>query len=785
MSFFKYFAFSFFLMFFFYNSAQNNPLNVQQIAHVPTSSFQVPTDLSDIWGWVDSQGNEYAIVGTNEGTSVFDLSDPTQPIEVFFEQGMNSIWRDVKTYGNYAYVTTEAQNGLLIIDLSPLPSSNNLTTYYYTGPALASWQSAHNLYIDDRGYAYIFGANRGVKGCIILDLTQNPTQPVEVADINNWYVHDGMVRGDTLYMAHISDGFFSIWDVSNASSPVLLGQHNSLGNFTHNAWVSDDGDYLYTTDEISNGYVGEYNISDLSNIELTDQIQTEPGQNVIPHNTHFLNNYLITSYYTSGIVVHDVSNKGNMVEVGSFDTSPNYSGNGFYGCWGVYPWLPSGLIIASDIEEGLYVLSPNYKRGAYLEGIIKDAASNQSINGVNVEILNYNESTSSNTSGVFKMGTVNAGTYDVVFSHPLYQNDTVNNVVLQNDSLTFLSQLMYLLTPLSITIETKNSSNNTSLAGVEFKITNDNFSYSGTTSSNGSFVINNLIPGSYNIYVGSWGFNDYCDDQISITNDLQPIVFSLDSGYYDRFNLDLNWTVDANALSGYWVRDEPLLTSFNNFACNPGSDSYDCGEMAYVTGNSGGSITSDDVDLGYVKLTSPTISLNTNESHYLHCNLWWKNIAGASTPDDTLFIRANDGQNIINLLTATNVDEFEWDSKTFQLPSSIDLSNFHIEVITADWYTGIDNVVEAGIDNFQITNNPLVDNQDVSVNNPIVIYPNPTADGWVYIKGFKKKFTYQVYTLTGKLILIGNQSSFKLDNPGIYLLKIKGEEKFVLKKIIF
>ena len=154
--------------------AQNMPLNVQQVAHVPTSSFQVPTDLSDIWGWVDSQGNEYAIVGTNEGTSIFSLANPSQPVEVFFEQGMNSIWRDIKTFGNYAYVTTEAPNGLLIIDMSGLPSNTNLTTHYYTGPALASWQKAHNLYIDDRGYAYIFGANRGNKGCIILDLNQNP-----------------------------------------------------------------------------------------------------------------------------------------------------------------------------------------------------------------------------------------------------------------------------------------------------------------------------------------------------------------------------------------------------------------------------------------------------------------------------------------------------------------------------------------------------------------------------------------------------------------------------------
>ena len=71
---------------------------------------------------------------------------------------------------------------------------------------------AHNIYIDDRGYAYIFGANRGVGGAIILDLT-DPTQPVEIADINNWQVHDGMVKGDTLFLAHAGNSIFSIWDV--------------------------------------------------------------------------------------------------------------------------------------------------------------------------------------------------------------------------------------------------------------------------------------------------------------------------------------------------------------------------------------------------------------------------------------------------------------------------------------------------------------------------------------------------------------------------------------------
>ena len=55
--------------------------------------------------------------------------------------------------------------------------------------------------------------------------------------------------------------------------------------------------------------------------------------------------------------------------------------------------LPSGLIIASDIEEGLYVLQPNYMRGAYLEGSVRDASNNQTISGVDVTILGPNETT--------------------------------------------------------------------------------------------------------------------------------------------------------------------------------------------------------------------------------------------------------------------------------------------------------------------------------------------------------------------------------------------------------
>jgi choice-of-anchor B domain-containing protein len=779
-----------FILFFSLNNlvAQTNPLNVQQFAHIPKSGFIVPSELNDIWGWVDSAGNEYAIVGMNDGTSIIDLSDPLSPQEILFVPGMNSTWRDIKTYGNYAYVTTEAMNGLLIIDLSNLPDSANTNTYLYTGPANAQWQRAHNIYIDNRGYAYIFGANRGSGGAIILDLNQDPTQPVEIADINNWYVHDGMVKGDTLFLANGNNSLFSVWDVSNPATPVLFSQNPTVGYYSHNIWSSDDGNYIYTTEEDNGGHLSEFNISDLNNIDLTDKIQAEPGNNIMPHNAFYINDYIVNSYYTTGIQIFDVKSKGNIVNVGHFDTSPNFSGPGSNGCWGVYPYLPSGIIIASDIENGFFVLDPDYKRAAYLEGTITDASSNTSLSGVTVEILNSNNNTLSNVGGEFKLGTLNSGTYSVVFSHPLYQSDTINQIVLQNDSTTILNLVMYSLTPLNLNIESKSSALNSSLSGVDFTITNDDFTYSGTTDQNGLFTINNLIPGSYNIYAGLWSYKDFCVESLDIINDNTPFLISLDEGYRDRFNIDMGWTVNSSAASGLWERDIPTVTIYNNSdTCSPAFDSEDCGNMAFITGNLGSSPSSDDVDLGYVQLVSPTISLDSNQTNYLHCSLWWRNFLGGTTSDDTLFIDVNDGVNKENLFFIHSDNPKNWYKLSLEIPNTINLSSFKIEITTADWGSGVDHLVEAGIDNLYIDNDP---SSNISQVQPslINVFPNPTPDGIVQIQGVIVPFEYSLYNISGKLVQFESNNfnkEIEILEKGIYILRIKQESKVFYKRIIF
>ncbi len=39
---------------------------------------------NDIWGYVDSQGREYALLGTQHGTSIVNVTTPSNPIQVAF-----------------------------------------------------------------------------------------------------------------------------------------------------------------------------------------------------------------------------------------------------------------------------------------------------------------------------------------------------------------------------------------------------------------------------------------------------------------------------------------------------------------------------------------------------------------------------------------------------------------------------------------------------------------------------------------------------------------------------
>ena len=740
-------------------------------------------DLNDVWGYVDELGNEYAIVGTSKGTSIVDVTDPSNPFEVFWIAGTESIWRDPSVRGDYAYVTTEASDGLLIIDLSPLPLSNNLPTTTYTGPSGSPWQSAHTCFVDENGFAYIFGSNRGNGGAIILDVQTDPMNPIEVGDFDNWYVHDGFVRNDTMYLAHISDGFFSLVDVTVKASPILLGTKTTPNNFTHNIWPSDNGQYVFTTDEISGAFIAAYDISDPLNIFEVDRIQNSPGQGILPHNTHVLNNYLITSYYSDGIIIHDITHPNNIVKVGYYDTYPTQT-TGFDGCWGVYPFLPSGTILAADITEGLFILGPTYIQASYLEGTVTDASTLAPLNNVNVQIVSNDQIDYSNTIGEYATGILGVGTYSVTYSKVGYFPQTVT-VTLTQAVITLQDIQLVPIPQFNLTVNVIEAGTGNPIPNAQISLQATLIEHVGLTNGIGqeNFVLFYQEP--YMITAGVWGYFTTCSSQVIDQNTL-TITITLAKGYNDEFTFDFGWTVSGTATTGAWERGIP---NGSNSGSAPSFDAdFDCGDNAYVTGNDAVLYPDiDDVDGGYTLLTSPTMDLTTYPDPFLNYARWFYCFYGA-VPDDTLQVIISNG------ITSTVVDEIGSDPAQFYLwtPKSIRILDFialtnsmQVSFRTSDIDPDV-NITEAGVDYFYISNSNVLAINDE--NQPeIRVSPNPFQD-LLEISGLELESSFELINLQGQLVLSGNISpkDNKINTSnlptGILLLRLNNEVYKVMKE---
>ncbi len=76
------------------------------------------------------------------------------------------------------------------------------------------------------------------------------------------------------------------------------------------------------------------------------------------HNGYVNGTSYYVSHYRRGVVVYDAANPNALAEIAHFDNylAPSTNSAGTDGAWGVYPFLPSGNLLVSDIENGLFVL---------------------------------------------------------------------------------------------------------------------------------------------------------------------------------------------------------------------------------------------------------------------------------------------------------------------------------------------------------------------------------------------------------------------------------------------
>lgn len=413
-------------------------VNAQDLNLTLASTYTYSTGtIANLGGWKSPvDGKEYALVGAHTGLSIVDVTKPSSPVQITLIPGPSSLWREVKTNGNYAYVTTEAgTSGLQIVDLTNLPATNLAVATWTPTITGTQLKTIHALHIDNaKGKVYLYGSNIGKQGAIVADIASNPMVPVYLGSYDNKYIHDGYVRNDTLYACHIHTGDLEIVNMTNPAAGVSLADFNTPNNFTHNSWLSKDSKTVFTTDETTNSFLTAYDISNLSNISELDRIQSNPGSNSWVHNTHIINvnenDFAVTSWYSDGFTIVDAGRPNNLVQVGNYDTAPTASGNNENHCWGVYPFLPSGIVIASDMQNGLFVLTPKYVRASYLEGVVMDCYTGYPLAGAKVELLNPPpQNTNSATDltdalGKYGVGVVTPSTYSVVISKQGYISQT-------------------------------------------------------------------------------------------------------------------------------------------------------------------------------------------------------------------------------------------------------------------------------------------------------------------------------------------------------------------------
>jgi choice-of-anchor B domain-containing protein len=420
--------------------AQLDSLNVAFRAVLPYPGHT----CANICGYVDSTGREYALVGVDNGMTVVDVTNPSSPAQVYQilwpVNNTNSEWKEIKVYKRHAYVVSEAGAGLQIVDLSKLPAVTAPTvTYWQPVVGAQTLSSVHALHIDTtKGNIYLYGSNVGNKGAIIGSLA-NPAAPVYLGRFNGTYVHDGYVDNDTLYACEIYSGYMEVIDCSNKNSPQVLASVQTPLVFTHNSWPTPDKKTIFTTDEKTKSSLTSYDISDLSNITLLDTIKGLSSGSIV-HNTHITkDSFAVTSWYRDGFSIVDCSRPNNLIRVGYYDMYAG-SGNGFNGTWGVYPFLPSGTIVCSNIEDGLYVFTPTYKRACFLEGNVVDSITLANLQNVTTKIVSVTSSNCfTDVTGNYATGCAGAGTYNVQFSKTGYQTKIINNVTLTNGVVTTLN----------------------------------------------------------------------------------------------------------------------------------------------------------------------------------------------------------------------------------------------------------------------------------------------------------------------------------------------------------
>lgn len=356
--------------------------NIDLLAFLPLLDLG-GSKANDIWGWTDAESNrEFALIGLYEGTAFVEITDPYNPIVLgkLPAHGAGSTWRDIKTYTDYAFIVSEASgHGMQVFDLRKLLTAEPNSTFGADAQYNA-FGNAHNIVINEAtGYAYAVGTTTCSGGLHMVNI-QNPVLPTSAGCYGeDGYTHDAQCvvydgpdssfKGQEICF-NSNEDTLTIVNVTGkpleSGAPVQLSRKTYPGEaYTHQGWLTPDHKYFLLDDELDeqtfhhNTRTRVFDVSSLLGPFLVGSFDNTTA--AIDHNQYVKGNHVFQANYRAGLRILEITDlsTAGLREVAYFDIYPNSDAASFNGAWSTYPYFPSGNVVVSGIEQGLFVLRPN------------------------------------------------------------------------------------------------------------------------------------------------------------------------------------------------------------------------------------------------------------------------------------------------------------------------------------------------------------------------------------------------------------------------------------------
>jgi choice-of-anchor B domain-containing protein len=617
------------------------------------------TSGNSCWGYISPAGREYAIIGTSDGTAFVEITNPAAATLKAFATGPTSLWRDMRVYQNYCYSASEGGSGIQVFDISQLDTTGAVTLVNTITVPTTTTAATHTLAIDTVS-GYLYRAGGGANGLRIYDVKTNPANPTYVGAWSPIYVHEcqvvtyttGPYAGKQIAFCcggtnsgNTNSGLYVV-DVTNKAAPVQLSYTTYPGaRFCHQGWIDENAQFIYINDELDEGDTVNVtttivmNVQNLSNVQFVGKFNN--GNPAIGHNMFVRGTKLYEANYRAGVRIFDLAvSATNPPEVAYFDTYPADDGAQFNGLWNVWPFYPSGTVIGSDLERGLFVWKVGGPVATF--SLVSNAPATVNPNGgttVDVNVVAGQGQTLNPASAVMKV-TSNGTTVSV----PLVsQGGTLYRATFP--ATTCAKQVSY-----------------------QFEVANT--------------------------------AGEITTDASRSALSAASIVTAVDL----NFEAASGWvgTVAGDtATSGQWVRVDPVATTAQPEDDHSAVGTL-C--WVTGNGVVGGAAGAADVDAGITTLLSPVYDMSQMDEPVLEYWFWYSNnLGGAPNADSMPCEISNNGGTSWVMLEDVAVNTGQWNFRSWRVRDFITpTANMRVRFVARDLATG--SLVEAGIDDFKVTN---------------------------------------------------------------------------------